>query len=45
MTDDDRPIGFLGRVRNAKVLTWVLIIGLVGVTASGTTLLVILLNS
>jgi hypothetical protein len=27
--DDDRPVTFLGRLRNQKVLTWVLIIGLV----------------
>lgn len=42
---DDRPVGFLGRIRSAKPIAWVLIIGLVGVTASGATLLVILLGS
>lgn len=26
---DDRPVGFLGKLRNAKVLTWILIISLV----------------
>lgn len=27
--DDDQPVTFLGRLRNQKVLTWVLIVGLV----------------
>lgn len=42
---DDRPVGFMGRVRTMKLVTWVLIIGLVGLTVSGTTLLFVLLNS
>lgn len=47
MSDDDYgpPVGFFGRLRSAKPIAWVLIIGLVGVTASGATLLVILLGS
>ena len=46
MSDDDtRPVGFLGKLRSAKAISWVLIIGLVGATASGATLLVILLGS
>lgn len=46
MTDhDDRPVGFLGRVRSMKIITWVLIIGLVGLTLSGTSLLFVWLNS
>lgn len=27
--DDDRPVTFLGRLRNQKVLTWVVIVGLI----------------
>lgn len=27
--DDDRPSTFLGRLRNQKVLTWVVIVGLI----------------
>ncbi|MDO7882678.1 hypothetical protein [Antiquaquibacter soli] len=27
--DDDRPVTFLGRLRNQKAIVWVLIIGLV----------------
>ncbi|UYN83497.1 MAG: hypothetical protein KIT89_12560 [Microcella sp.] len=42
---DDRPVGFMGKVRNMKIVTWVLIIGLVGLTVSGTTLLFVLLNN
>jgi hypothetical protein len=41
MSDDDydsRPVGFLGKLRNAKVLTWVLIIGLLALTVGGTTI-------
>ena len=39
MTDDDydsRPVGFLGKMRNAKVLTWVLIVALLALTLGGT---------
>jgi hypothetical protein len=39
---DERPVGFMGRVRNMKVLTWLLIVGLVGLTIGGTSLLFIL---
>lgn len=38
MTDDDydsRPVGLFGRLRNAKVLTWVLIIGILALTIGG----------
>ena len=42
---DDRPVGFMGKVRTMKLVTWVLIIGLIGLTVSGTTLLFVLLNS
>jgi len=42
---DDRPVGFMGKVRTMKLVTWVLIIGLVGLTVSGTTLLFVLLNN
>lgn len=46
MTDDDlntEPVGFLGKLRGLKVVTWLLIIGLVALTVGGTTLLFILL--
>jgi hypothetical protein len=39
---DEGPVGFMGRVRNMKVLTWLLIVGLVGLTIGGTSLLFIL---
>ena len=42
---DDRPVGFLGKLRSMKLITWVLIIGLVAITLSGTTLLFVLLGS
>lgn len=42
--DSNHPVGFMGRVRSMKVVTWLLIIGLVGLTVSGTTLLFVLLN-
>ncbi|MEN9620571.1 MAG: hypothetical protein RL499_764 [Actinomycetota bacterium] len=42
---DDRPVGFLGKLRSMKLITWVLIIGLIGITLSGTTLLFVLINS
>lgn len=42
---DDRPVGFLGKLRSMKVITWVLIIGLVAITLSGTALLFVLLGS
>ena len=41
---DDRPVGFLGTLRSMKAITWVLIIGLVAITLSGTTLLFVLLG-
>ncbi len=41
---DDRPVGFLGKLRSMKLITWVLIIGLVAITLSGTTLLFVLLG-
>jgi hypothetical protein len=42
---DDRPVGFLGRLRTMKIITWALIIGLVAITLSGTTFLVVLLGT
>lgn len=30
--EDDRPTGTLGRIRNAKVIAWVVIIGLVALS-------------
>jgi hypothetical protein len=42
---DDRPVGFMGKLRSMKIITWVLIIGLVAITLSGTTLLFVLFNS
>lgn len=42
---DDRPVGFLGKLRSMKAITWVLIIGLVAITLSGTTLLFVLLGN
>lgn len=44
MTEDDEdtsPVGFLGRLRNFKALTWVLIIGLLALTVGGTTIFVL----
>ena len=41
---DDRPVGFLGKLRSMTAITWVLIIGLVAITLSGTTLLFVLLG-
>lgn len=38
---DERPVGFMGRVRTMKILTWLLIIGLIGLTIGGTSLLFI----
>jgi hypothetical protein len=31
-------VGFLGKLRNARVLTWVLIIGLLALTVGGATI-------
>ncbi len=42
--DDNRPVGFLGRLRSAKALAWVLIVGLVAATASGLAILVAVLG-
>lgn len=42
---DDRPVGFMGKLRGMKLITWALIIGLVGLTVGGTTLLFVLLNN
>lgn len=40
MTENDsRPVGFLGKLRNMRVLTWVLIIGLLALTIGGSTIL------
>ncbi|WP_165384890.1 hypothetical protein [Cryobacterium sp. SO1] len=37
--DDSRPVGFLGKIRGLKGLTWVLILSLVAITVGATTLL------
>ena len=37
--DDNSPVGFMGRVRNMKVLTWVLIVGLGALTVGASTVL------
>jgi hypothetical protein len=43
MTENDsRPVGFLGKLRNMKVLTWVLIVGLLALTIGGSAILFIL---
>ena len=45
MKDDDyghRPVGFLGKLRGMKGLTWVLIIGVLALTLGGATLLYVL---
>ena len=42
--DDDsgnRPVGFLGKLRGMKGLTWVLIIAVVAITIGATTLLLL----
>jgi hypothetical protein len=40
MTENDsRPVGFLGKLRNMRVLTWILIIGLLALTIGGSTIL------
>ncbi|MDF1477476.1 hypothetical protein PYV02_00080 [Leifsonia sp. H3M29-4] len=40
--DDDRPVGFLGRLRNMKAIAWIVIIGLVLLTVGASTILFIL---
>ena len=40
--DDNSPVGFMGRVRNMKVLTWVLIVGLVALTVGASTVLFVI---
>ncbi len=39
---DSRPVGFLGKLRSMKGLTWVLIIALLALTIGGSTILVLL---
>ncbi|MET0954948.1 hypothetical protein [Cryobacterium arcticum] len=42
MSDDDydrHPVGFFGKLRGMKVLTWVLIVGLLAITVGATSLL------
>lgn len=44
MTEDDEdtsPVGFLGRLRTFKALTWILIVGLLALTVGGTTIFVL----
>jgi hypothetical protein len=40
--DNDGPVGFLGKLRTKKALTWILIIGLVALSIGATTIIVIL---
>ena len=40
--DDSRPVGFLGKLRNQKVLVWVLLVGLVALTVGGGTIIFLL---
>ncbi|MCY7411735.1 MAG: hypothetical protein LH471_01640 [Salinibacterium sp.] len=37
--DDSRPVGFLGRIRRMKAITWLLIVGLVGLAIGGTSII------
>ncbi|QYF73682.1 hypothetical protein [Cryobacterium sp. PAMC25264] len=36
---DGRPVGFMGKLRGIKGLTWILILSLVAITVGATTLL------
>ena len=38
---DDRPVGFLGKLRSKKVITWVVIISLVVLTVGAGTIFAI----
>lgn len=42
---DDRPSGFLGRLGRARVLAWVVIIGLVALSIGAISFLVVLQGS
>lgn len=44
MSDDDdtSPVGFLGKLRNMKGLTWVLIVALLALTLGGSSILFVL---
>lgn len=39
--DSDEPVGFLGKLRNRKVITWLLIVGLVAISVGAGTFLFI----
>jgi len=43
MSDDDDtgPVGFMGKIRGMKAITWVLIIGLVALAIGGTSIIFI----
>ncbi|MGV8969924.1 MAG: hypothetical protein ACOH1J_05695 [Microbacteriaceae bacterium] len=41
--EETGPVGFMGKLRGLKVITWLLIIGLVALTVGGTSVLFILL--
>ena len=43
--DDDRPSGFIGRLGRARLLTWIVIIGLVALSIGAISLVLVLQNS
>lgn len=42
--DDDRPVGLLGRLRQAKVLTWLTIVGMVALSIGALSYLIVVLR-
>jgi len=40
--DDTGPVGFMGKIRGMKAITWVLIIGLVALAIGGTSVIFVL---
>ncbi|MDO9395956.1 MAG: hypothetical protein Q7T71_05390 [Herbiconiux sp.] len=43
--EDDRPTGFMGRLGQARALTWIVIIGLVALSVGAISVVVVLQNS
>jgi hypothetical protein len=41
-SDDNSPVGFLGKLRNRKVITWVVIISLIVLTVGAGTIFAII---
>ena len=39
--EDTGPVGFMGKIRGMKAITWVLIIGLVALAIGGTSIIFI----